>query len=85
MTNVKYRIETLDGKNFMVTVPRCSLKVMPFWFYNGYKYNLCGLDYLKEAICQLNGVDPISQQLFISDNELTMSTPLLPLENKYHL
>jgi hypothetical protein len=43
-----------------------------------YPFHYYGLDYLKEAICSSTGNDPVSQQL-IGEEELTISTPLLPL------
>ena len=45
-------------------------------------YDSYGLDFLKDAICKLNGVDPITMQLFTSQDELTTATPLHLLETK---
>ena len=45
-------------------------------------YESYGLDFLKAAISNQNGADPITMQLFTSDDELTTATPLLPLQNQ---
>ena len=49
---------------------------------NANPYDSYGLDFLKEAISTLNGVDPITMQLFTAQGELTTATPLLPLQNQ---
>jgi hypothetical protein len=72
----QFTIQTLDGETFQVSIPVTQAKKV----YQGLQspYNHYGLDYLKDAICSSTGNDPVSQQL-IYEEELTSSTPLIPL------
>jgi hypothetical protein len=73
---IHFTIQTLEGETIQVSIPLtdavkvCQAGSCPYHYY--------GLDYLKDAICSSTGNDPVSQQL-IGEEELTISTPLLPL------
>ena len=45
-------------------------------------YDSYGLDFLKTAISEQNGMDTITMQLFTAQGELTTATPLLALQNQ---
>jgi hypothetical protein len=73
---IQFTIQTLEGRTFPVSIPVTEAEKVhqePSDPYNNY-----GLDYLKDAICSSTGNDSVSQQL-ICEEELTISTPLLPL------
>jgi hypothetical protein len=67
----QFTIQTLDGETFQVSIPLTEAEL-------GWEESHYALDYLKDAICSSTGNDPVSQQL-ICEEELTISTPLLPL------
>jgi hypothetical protein len=78
-TEIKFTIQCLDGDTFQVSIPRTEAeKIMP---RHANQYDKYGLDVLNDVISKHNGTDPITHQLF-GDQELTISTPLIPLENK---
>jgi hypothetical protein len=72
----KFTIQTLEGKTFQVSIPVIDAEKV--FLKNTTPYHYYGLDYLKHAICSSTGIDSVSQQL-ICEEELTISTPLLPL------
>jgi hypothetical protein len=83
-TDIHFTIQNLDGETFQVSMARKSAQKIckqtdnlihiPLW-------EQYGLDILKDAIYVHSGCDPCTQQL-IQEEELTLSTPLIPLENK---
>jgi hypothetical protein len=81
---IVFCIENLEGVSFSVSIPRVAAERFyrrPGMWRDRNPYAKYGLDILQEAICKINGVDPVSQQL-IAEEALTISTPLIPLENK---
>jgi hypothetical protein len=84
---IQFKIQTLEGNDFSVSIQKseaekvytCNVRDRSL---NANPYDSYGLDFLKEAISKLNGVDPITMQLFTPQGELTPATPLLPLQNQ---
>jgi hypothetical protein len=72
-TNPTFTINTLTGNSFSVSIDINDVSKI----YNESKniYDQYGLDFLKEAICQETGINPVCQQLFGID-ELTISSSL---------
>ena len=85
---IQFKIQTLEGNELSVSIQKseaekvytCSDSLHEHT--NPNPYDSYGLDFLKEAISKLNGVDPITMQLFTPQGELTTATPLLPLQNQ---
>jgi hypothetical protein len=83
---IKFTIQSLDGETFPISILRRAAqkiynKSTMKYFSHDPIYKQYGLDVLKDAICVYKGTDPCIQQL-VCGEELTLSTPLIPLENK---
>ena len=90
---IEFEIETLEGKVLSVSITKSEAEkvhIKGCWTVhtdntftaNTNPYESYGLDFLKAAISVQNGADPITMQLFTSDDELTTATPILPLQNQ---
>jgi hypothetical protein len=77
---ITFTIQTLDGDTFPISITRTDAENV--FSGSGRQYNKYGLDVLNDAICKHTGHDPVIQQLFNHDSELTISDSLIPLENK---
>jgi hypothetical protein len=75
---IQFTIQTLEGESFQASILVTEAEKVYRPANHSDPYNNYGLDYLKEAICIHTGNDPVSQQL-ICQEELTSSTPLIPL------
>ena len=86
---IEFKIQTLEGNDFSVSIQKSEAEKVytcnvPFCNRSliANPYDSYGLDFLKEAISKLNGVDPITMQLFTAQGELTTATQLLALQNQ---
>ena len=83
---IQFEIQTLEGELLSVGIQKSEAEKVytgnDAEWTNPNPYDSYGLDFLKEAISTLNGVDPITMQLFTPQGELTTATPLLPLQNQ---
>jgi hypothetical protein len=73
-TNPTFTINTLTGNSFSVTIDINDASKI----YNEQKniYDRYGLDFLKDAISKETGINPVCQQLFAEDGELTILSSL---------
>ena len=76
---IEFQIQGPEGNDLSVSIPLSEAEKV-YTGNDSNPYDSYGLDFLKEAISKLTGVDPITMQLFISQEELTTATPLLLLE-----
>jgi hypothetical protein len=85
---IQFQIQTLEGKELFACIQKSEAEKV----YTGAcvcirstfpnPYDSYGLDFLKTAISEQNGIDTTTMQLFTAQGELTTATPLLLLQNQ---
>jgi hypothetical protein len=83
---IQFEIQTLEGELLSVGIQKSEAEKVytgnDAEWTNPNPYDSYGLDFLKTAISEQNGIDTITMQLFTAQGELTTATPLLPLQNQ---